>query len=244
MRIIFTALFVVIFLILSIPVFFIEWIIGKFNMPAKMKSSLAIVSTAFKIVIFLSGTKVTVTGMDKIPKDTAVMYAANHHSFFDIVITYSMMPSLTGYIAKKEILKVPLLRVWMRYLNCLFLDRSDIKAGAKTILEAIAKIKAGISIFIFPEGTRCKIEGETLPFHEGSFKIATKGKCPIIPVCITKTNRIFEDHLPWIKREHVFIEYMDPVYPDQLDPKDQKALGAYIRELIVNRYAETLEQNP
>lgn len=71
----------------------------------------------------------------------------------------------------------------MRYLHCLFLDRKDIKQGLKTILTAIEKIKSGISICIFPEGTRNKNkdELELLPFHEGSFKIASKSGCAIHP---------------------------------------------------------------
>ncbi len=71
---------------------------------------------------------------------------------------------------KKELLKVPLLSIWMKYLHCLFLDREDIKQGLQTILTAIDKIKSGISIFVFPEGTRNKVEGTFLPFHEGCFK--------------------------------------------------------------------------
>ena len=103
-------------------------------------------------------------------------YIGNHRSYFDIVLSYSRCPIRTGYIAKKEMERYPLLSNWMRYLHCLFLDRKDIKQGLKTILTAIEKIKSGISICIFPEGTRNKNkdELELLPFHEGSFKIASK----------------------------------------------------------------------
>mgnify|MGYP002233635792 CR=1 FL=1 len=84
-------------------------------------------------------------------------------------------PRLTGYIAKKEMLKYPLLRDWMKRLYCLFLDRDNPKEGLKTILTAIDYVKKGISICIFPEGTRN--DGEELsilPFHNGSFKIARR----------------------------------------------------------------------
>ncbi len=105
-------------------------------------------------------------------------------SFFDVPLTYPRCPIRTGYIAKKEMEKVPLLSTWMkRYLHCLFLDRKDMKQGLKTILTAVEKVKSGISICIFPEGTRNKNEDELdmLPFHEGSFKIATKAKLPDHP---------------------------------------------------------------
>ncbi len=236
MRSFIVIIFVVLFLIFSIPLFFIEWIIGKFNMEAKQKSSLAIVNWAFKVILFLSGVKVTVIGEENVPKDKPVLYVGNHHSIFDVLVTYIRVPTLTGYVSKIEVKKVPLLRTWMKYLNCLFLDRTDIKAGARMILDAVGKIKNGISIFIFPEGTRSKVEEETLPFHDGSFKIAIKAKCPIVPVVITNTNRIFEDHFPWIKKTNVTVEYLKPVYLEDMPADVQKAPANYVRDLIVEAY--------
>lgn len=236
MRLIIVGLFLIVFLICSIPLFFVEWIIGKFNMEAKQKSSLAIVNWAFKVILFLSGVKVTVIGEENVPKDKAVLYVGNHHGIFDVLVTYVRVPGLTGFIAKKEIEKIPLLRTWMRYLNCLFLDRKDLKAGAKMIIDAVQKIKSGISIFIFPEGTRSKDENVTLPFHEGSFKIATKAKCPIVPVIITNTNRIFEDHFPWIRKTQVTIEYCPPIILDEMPDDIKKSPSNYVRNIIVEKY--------
>ena len=151
-RFIITALFVILFLILSIPLLIAEWIIGKFNPPLKDRSSLAIVNWALRMVLRLSGVSVTYIGEDRIPKDTPVLYVGNHRSYFDIVMTYVRVPRTTGYISKVEFLKIPLLSNWMKNLHCLFLDRSDLKAGMKTILAAIEEIKHGVSICIFPEG--------------------------------------------------------------------------------------------
>ena len=92
------------------------------------------------------------------------------------------MPRPTGYVAKREMLRYPLRNVWMYFLHCLFLDRSDLKKGLKTILEGVEKVKSGISICIFPEGTRNDTDQDFLPFHEGSFKIAEKATAPIVPI--------------------------------------------------------------
>ena len=240
-RIILIAVFVVSFLILSIPLFFIEWIIGKFNPSLRDISSLRIVQWAFKVVIWLSGVKLTVIGEENIPKDTAVLFIGNHRSYFDIVLTYARCRGLTGYVAKKEMLKIPLLSRWMKFLHCLFLDRSDVREGLKTILTAIDKVKNGISIMIFPEGTRNKNESELdlLPFHEGSFKIATKSGCPIIPVSINNSSALFEDHLPYVKKAPVIIEYGKPIYVKELPKEQQKFLGRYVQDIIV----ETLKKN-
>lgn len=240
-RIAVISIVVILFLILSIPVFLVEWLIGKINRRARDISSLRIVQGAFRLVALLSGVRLTVIGEENVPKDQPVLYVGNHRSFFDIVLTYARCPNLTGYVAKKEILKVPLLSRWMKFLYCLFLDRDDVKAGLKTILTAIEYIKNGISIMIFPEGTRNKNVSDTelLPFHEGSFKIATKSGCPIIPVCISNSSALFEDHFPKVTPAHVIIEYGRPIYPRELSREELKFLGKTVQEQMT----ETLKKN-
>ncbi len=235
-RFIIIILFLVLFLILSIPLLIAEWIIGKFNRPLKDRSSLAIVSWGFRQVARLSGTRVIAIGEENIPKDTAVLYVGNHRSFFDIVLTYGRMTSLTGFVSKKEMNRYPLLSHWMRNVHCLFLDRDNIKEGLKTILEAIEKVKNGISIFIFPEGTRNKTNDTFLPFHAGSFKIAEKGNVPIIPVTIVNSAAVFEDHLPKVKKATVVIEYGKPVYLDELDKETRKNISTYVLQIISDTY--------
>ena len=232
MRTIIVFLFVFLFLICSIPIMFVEWIIGKFNMELKSKSSLAIVNWAFRVVIIMCGTKVTVIGEENVPKDEPVLYIGNHRSFFDIVLTYVRVPRLTGYVAKKEIRKVPLLSNWMVNLHCLFLDRDNIKEGLKMVLTAIEQIKSGISICIFPEGTRNKGDVLLLPFHDGSFKIADKSGCPIVPITLNNTSAIFEDQFPWIKKAHIIIEYGKPIYPKELDKTERKQLSSMTQTII------------
>ena len=137
------------FLILSIPILIVEWIIGKFKPYTKDISSLRLIQAVFRFILWLTGVEVTVIGEELVPKDEAVLYIGNHRSFFDILLTYTRCPRLTGYIAKTEMEKIPLLSNWMRYLHCLFLDRKDIKKGLKTILTGIDLIKSGISVCIF-----------------------------------------------------------------------------------------------
>ena len=235
-RIILVAVFVILFLVLSIPLLIAEWVIGKFNMDLKNKSSLAIVNWAFRVCLFLAGTTVVVKGAENVPKDEPVLYIGNHRSYFDILITYVRVPRPTGYIAKKEMLRYPLLVNWMRNLHCLFLDRNDVKQGLKIILTAIDKVKSGISICIFPEGTRNKVNHTFMEFHEGSFKIASKTGCPIIPMTIYNSADIFEDHLPKIKKTQVILEYGKPIYVKELPKENQKKIGAYTKNIIMETY--------
>lgn len=235
-RFICVALAVGLFLILSIPLMIFEWIFRKFKPELADRSSLAIVNWAFRIVIRLSGTKVIVLGEENVPKDTAVLYVGNHRSFYDIILTYVRVPRPTGYVAKKEMLKVPLLSVWMKRLHCLFLDRQDVKQGLKTILEAVEKVKSGISICIFPEGTRNKVNDTFLPFHDGSFKIAEKGKVPVVPITLLNTAAIFENQAPKIKKATVVIEYGKPVDLSELDKETKKNIGSYFCDIISETY--------
>ena len=230
-RFILCVIVVVGFLILSIPILFVEWIIGKFNPMAKEISSLRIVQAVFRFILWISGVKLTVIGEENVPTDVPVLYIGNHRSFVDVPITYPRCPIRTGYIAKKEMEKVPLLSTWMKRLHCLFLDRNDLKQGLKTILTAIEKVKSGISICIFPEGTRGDSD-EMAPFKEGSLKIAEKAGCPIIPMAITHTRDIIKDHIPFVKPTHVTIQYGTPVYPNELPKEEKRALGRYTQNII------------
>lgn len=238
-RFIITALFLITFLILSIPLLLAEWLLAKLNRKAADISSLRIVQWAFKIIIRLSGARITFRGREKLP-DGPVLFIGNHRSFFDIIITYAYQQNLTGYMAKKEMLKFPLLRDWMKRLYCLFLDRENPKQGLMTIVEAIDLIKQGISVFIFPEGTRNRGEElSMLPFHAGSFKVAEKSGCPIIPVSISNTAAIFENHFPRIRPADVIIEYGDPIPVTDLDREGRKHLPAHCQEIIQN----TIDKN-
>ena len=235
-RFIIVALFVILFLILSTPLMLAEWIIGKWNPDLKSRSSLAIVNWAFRWVIRLSGIKVIVKGEENIPKDTAVLYVGNHRSYYDIILTYVRVPRPTGYVAKIEMLKIPLLSIWMKNLHCLFLDRKDIKQGLKTILAGVDLVKNGISVCIFPEGTRNKTKDTFLPFHDGSFKIAEKGGVPVIPMSIVNSSAVFEDHMPKIRKSTVVIEYGKPIDIKSLDKDTRKNIGNYVSGIIGEAY--------
>ena len=222
------------FFLLTILLWPIEWVIGKISPRVRDISRLRILQGYFRIVLFLSGTRVTWIGREKIPRDRPVLYIINHRSLFDVILTYVNCPDLTGYIAKKEFMKVPLLSWWIRWLYGFFLDRENLKEGLKVILGAIDHVKNGISIAIFPEGTRSRSESELdmLPFHEGSFKIAVKTGCPIVPVSVSGSSAIFEEHAPWIHSARVVVEYGDPILPEQLSGDDKKFIGRYVQGIM------------
>ena len=245
MRTLLIGIFLVIFFIIDIPILCVQWIISKFDQHHADIIQLRIVQFAFRVVCFISGVKLEVIGFENVPKDEAVMYVGNHRGFFDIVVTYMLCPGLTGYISKATIRKVPVLGLIMKRLYCLFIKRDDIKQGLQVILTAIEQVKRGISVCIFPEGTR-HIDQDNptsmLTFKEGSFKIATKSGCKIIPMAIYGTDNCLENHIPWIRSSKVIVKYGEPIDPGKLSKEDQKKIGAYTQSIVQKMLYEICPQ--
>ena len=238
-RIILALIAAILFFIFSLPIVLIFNLLYKRH-PKKVDIwSLAIVKWALSVILGIAGTKVIAIGEENVPEDVPVMYAGNHASIFDVLITYTRVLNPTGFISKISVQKVPVLNLWMKRVHCLFLDRDDVKQGLTVILAAIEKIKSGISIFVFPEGTRNRQPEKLLPFKEGSFKIASKTGCPIIPVSIVNTQEIFEAQFPRLKKTTVVLEYGTPIYVKDLDKETQKHIGAYVQNII----QETCQKN-
>lgn len=229
-RLILVALTIVLYLILSIPAMLFLKLTREKHKDRNDQIANHMIRWIFKVILAISGADVTVTGEENLLNEP-VLYVGNHRSYFDILTGYTSIHGCCGFVAKKEMEKIPLLSIWMRLISCLFLDRKDIKQGLKTILAAIDQVKNGVSVWIFPEGTRSH-KPEMLEFKEGSMKIAEKSGCAIIPVALKGTDDIFEKHMPWIRPSHVQIRFGEPIYPKELSREEKKFLGAFVRTRI------------
>ena len=240
-RFIIAALSIVLFFVFSVILAPIEWIVGKISKQAQDNSRLKIIKAYSRILLFIAGTHVTVIGHENIPNDKSVLYTPNHRGMFDILVMLADAPCMTSFISKKEWKKIPLLSWWIAWLHGLYIDRENIREALKTVLSAVDLVKDGISVVIFPEGTRGRVpdERQMNPFHEGSLKIAAKSGCPIIPVAITHTSEIFEDQFPKLRSKKVILEYGKPVYPEELSKEDRKFIGRYVQGIV----QEMLDRN-
>lgn len=153
----------------------------------------------------LAGCEVTVEGIENVPKDRAVLFVSNHQSNFDIPLMLTQVPGKKGFIAKIETLKLPFVRDWMRYMNCVFMDRSDIRKQVKSITEGVQILKSGHSMVLFPEGTRSP-DGSLLEFKPGGMKLATKSGAPIVPVAIDGSMNLMKKGTLKITPAHVTIK--------------------------------------
>lgn len=232
MRTVLMIIILGLFFIITLPLDLVLLIWRKINRRKVVSISQAIVRQMFRLFLATAGADITVDGLENLPEDEAVLFVGNHKSYFDILATCIYIKNGVGYVAKKEMEKIPLLNFWMKNINCLFLNRTDIKEGLKTVLEGVQLLKDGNSIFIFPEGTRSKTN-ELLPFKEGSTKMAEKAKCKIIPVAISGTADLFENnHALKVTPAKVFVSFGKAVDPTDLPKEEKRHLGVYLQKQI------------
>lgn len=233
MRIVLISIFLFFFSIISCPLYIWEWFVGLKDEKQKVHNAQNIVSWAFKVILFISGARIDCSGIENMPKDRPILYVSNHRSYLDILTGYTTVPTLTGFISKKEIQKFPCVSNWMRILKCLFLDRENTKEGLKTILKGIDQLKDGYSIFIMPEGTRSHDENyKLLPFHAGSFKLATKSGAVIVPVAMKNTDLVLKRRHRWFRPTHIKIQYGQPIYLENLSKEEQKNIHTITQNIV------------
>jgi 1-acyl-sn-glycerol-3-phosphate acyltransferase len=144
-----------------------------------------------RILIMVTGCTMDVKGRENIPPKGGVCFVSNHVGIFDIILALAYAGRPFGFIAKKELLYLPFINIWIYILGGLFIDRVNIRKAKKTIDLGIEKLQKGWSMLIFPEGTRSKGQG-LLPFRSGAIKLATNSLVPIIPIAITGSYEVFE----------------------------------------------------
>lgn len=182
----------------------------------------------------MSGADVSVHGLENVPKDIPVVFISNHQSNFDVALIMSYVNKPTGFIAKVETLKIPLVRTWMGYINCVFMDRSSLKKSAQAIIEGVNILKAGHSLAIFPEGTRSK-GGPVGDFKGGSFKLATKAKVPIVPITIKDSYKLMEANGNKIKPAKVEMYIHPMIETANLSKSELESLPETVKNIIVSK---------
>lgn len=182
----------------------------------------------------MSGAKVKVYGIENIPSDITVLYVSNHQSNFDIALFMSFVDKPKGYISKIEMSKIPLLRTWMEYMGCVFMERGNLRKAAEAISQGIKLLQSGHSMVLFPEGTRSK--GDHMnEFKAGAFKLATKAKVPIVPVTIKGSYKLMEQNNSKIKPAEVEMYIHPIVATDSLSREEELALPQRIKDIIQSK---------
>lgn len=175
-------------------------------------------------------------GLENIPDQDGFIFFPNHQGLFDVLVFLDSCPRPFSFVAKKEASNVILLKQVIKALGAYPMDREDIRQSMKVINAVTEDVKNGKNFLIFPEGTRSKNENNLLEFKGGSFKSATKAKCPIIPCALIDSFKPFDENN--IHPVTVKVIYMKPMYYEEY--KDMKTVD--IAEEVKRRIERTIEE--
>ena len=157
-------------------------------------------------------------GMENIPKENGFIFFPNHQGLFDVLAIIQVCPVPFSVVAKKELTNVPFLKQVFACMKAFMIDRDDVKQSMQVIINVIKEVKAGRNYLIFAEGTRSKDGNHPQEFKGGSFKAATKSKCPIVPVALIDSYKAFDTGS--VKKLTVQVHFLEPIYYDEY--KDMK----------------------
>ncbi len=221
---------IMIFSQLFMPIIFILTKMGKIDTRSRFVTALAHWWT--DVLIKLSGSTLEITGEENIPDDHSYCIISNHQGFFDIPVIVRTIPWTVGFVAKKELAKVPLLSMWMKAIGVVFLDRTNRRSAIKVMQTASEKVKQGHPMVIFPEGTRSQ-GGPVAPFKQASLKLATIAKTKIIPITVNNTYQIIEGKEKGINPAKITVHVHPVIDIEKLSEDEVLNLADTLREIII-----------
>ena len=180
-----------------------------------------------RVTIKVVGMDIHVKGKENIPEGTCV-FMGNHQSILDIPVLRNSAGRTIDFVAKKELLKVPVVGYWISHINSVALDREK-------------NVKEGYTFAVFPEGTRSK-DGKIHEFKKGSGKIATKPKVPIVPFVIKGTSACFEDNKKFIPGR-IDIIFGEPIETENLTRDEEKNITETVYEKVISLEKEIEKKN-
>lgn len=198
----------------------------------------------FKLLKFIDhrankGGNVTIDayGLDNIPKEGGCILYPNHQGMYDTLAIMEVCPRPFSVVAKKELANIQFLKQVFACVKAYAIDREDVRQGLKVIMNVANDVKNGRMFIIFPEGTRSKNGNQVGEFKGGSFKAATKAKCPIVPVALIDSFKPFDTNS--IKPVTVQVHFMEPLFYEEY--KDMKTTE--IAEIVQERIQKTINEN-
>lgn len=179
--------------------------------------------------------RVKVHGLEKLDPHQTYLFVANHQSYIDIPVVFSKLPGQCRIIAKKSLLMIPFLGWHLRRSGHILIDRSSSKSGLKSLYAAAERVKAGISVIVFPEGTR-SVDGAIHEFKGGSFLLATRAGVPIVPITINGTRAVLIKNSWHLHPGRVDMIVHDPIDTSNYDARNVDELAQRVREIIAKDF--------
>lgn len=170
------------------------------------------------------------SGIENLPEENGFIIYANHQGLFDCVaLVYTCSRPLAA-VCKMELKGIPFVQQVIDCTKTLLMDRDDARQSLTVIQNVTKEVKAGRNYAIFPEGTRSKDGNNMLEFHAGSFRAATKAKCPIVPVAFIDTHTVFDSK--GSAPVHPQIHYLKPILPEEYEDMKPNELADLVKSRI------------
>ena len=188
-------------------------------------------------ILFVSRIKVTVNGLSNVDPSKSFIYMSNHQSNFDIPVLLAYIPGQFRWLAKAELFKIPIFGHGMRGAGYISIDRFNRDSAFQSIDQAAKKIKDGVSVMIFPEGTRSK-DGRIRSFKKGGFIMALNSGVPIVPVVVRGTWPIMSKDSLRINRGNVYLDIKQPIDTHGYTRDNKQILIDRVRAVICEGFKE------
>lgn len=185
-----------------------------------------------KLMFYTSGSRMKIHGLENIPKNGPALYVSNHQGHMDSIIIQGFIKKPKGFLTITEFQKALILRTWMKYMGCVFIDRSDMRQQLTCINQATDTLKSGHSMVVFPEG-KLNDGKETLKFQKGWLRMATKSKVPIVPITLKDSYKVLSYNGRRVHSARVECIISEPLYTDNLKKADEGEFILKIREIIL-----------
>ena len=189
-----------------------------------------------KLAVKSGNIDLQIYGKENIPKEDGFLIYANHQGLFDIVALAATCDRPWAAVLKKELYKLPVLKQMVDCTKSYPMDREDIRQSMQVIQAVTKEIEKGRNYLIFPEGTRSKKGNQMLDFHGGSFKCATKAKCPILPIAFIDSFKVLDQK--GSKKVTVQLHYLEPIYYEEYKGLNTVELARLVRSRIEKTVSE------
>lgn len=178
------------------------------------------------------GVKLRVSGRERIPEGESFVAMGNHRSYLDIpALVLALYPVPVVFVAKKELTRIPFLGWAIAYSHHIVVDRGNREQAVSALKEAMAKIKKGIALGVFPEGTRATTHS-LLPFKKGGFYVAVDAGLPILPVSINNSDCVFGKKSGLPRPGEIRLSIHPVVRPASQERTEIPPLVATVRRII------------
>lgn len=182
--------------------------------------------------------EVKVTGLEYIPAEGGFMMYANHQGLFDVLAIGSTCDHPMGAVLKKELVGIPFVQQVIDCTGSYAMDREDVRQSLTVIQSVTEEVKNGRSYLIFPEGTRSKNGNVMGEFHSGSFRCATKSKCPIVPVALVDSFKVLD--APGSKPVSMQLHYLEPILYEEYEGMKPAQVAELVKARIQAKIDESI----